>query len=385
MSKVKCVAIVLAGGRSERLGPLTEYVPKPLISFGGACCLMDFSLHGCISSGIANVGIVAQYKADAVKRHVEMTYPARPGHALEMLMPKWYAYAGTADAVLKNIRYITRLDPEHILILPGDLICRMDYGELLRFHGEAHADVTVLAAPAAWPGDGRHELLCAQEGGRITARAKRPGMAGDVLAAMGAYVFSWPALRKWLLKDRLNRRSGHDLTRDILPGMIAGGSAFAYAYDGYWCDAGTVDGLWRAHMDLLANPDAAGVLPALAEPVYRVSTMTEGGKLEESMTNGVCFIGGQVRHSVLGHCTVGKGSRIVDSVIMPYATIGENVTIRRAIIGPGARIAEHTVIDAGRVETAIRPYGASEMGLTVVEPYSVVSPVGRGGHAGIAI
>lgn len=338
-----CVAMVLAGGRGERLGALTQYYSKPAIPFGAGNRIIDFTLDNCRHSGLHTVGVLSQYFSDNLSAYVSAAYSGgrERGRFHILPPPKGTQYLATADAVYKNIAFIERFRPKHVLILAGDHVYRMNYAELTASHDKTGADVTVASTRVPVQDAHRYGILNAYPDGRIYSFEEKPRRPKSGLASMGIYVFRWDALKKYLLEDSWNTFSRHDFGKDIIPVMLStGASAYTYRFDGYWRDVGTLDSLWEANMDQLADPpefqipgnepDSMGIAPYF---------LAAGSQMDRSIISGGCSIFGNVRHSVLADSvTVERGAEVVDSVIMPGAYIGENAKIYKAIVGPEAKI-----------------------------------------------
>lgn len=345
MSIESCAAMILAGGRGERLGELTSSIPKPLVSFGGKYRLIDFTLSNCIHAGIRNVGVVSQYLREPLHDYISCFGARQPNKncAIRALPPKGDLYSGTADAIYKNLGYLDGLHPKYVFILSGDHVYNMDYEKMLRFHIERNADVTVAATNVPWDEVSRFGIMATGADKKVIHFEEKPRRAFSTLASMGVYLFNWDALKDCLVRDHFDQMSSHDFGRDVLPEMIFGCDVYAYIFDGYWRDVGTVDCLWQSNMDMLSKKGKDSVFKEGrcvysgeewdGRPVIRV-----GSTLDNTIVVGYSFISGCISNSILGLCTIGAGSRVSDSIIMPGACIGDNVTLRRAIVLEGAYI-----------------------------------------------
>lgn len=354
MSINKCVTMVLAGGRGERLGALTRYYSKPAIHFGGKSRIIDFTLRNCRDSGLETIGILSQYDADNLCGYIEAAYGSYSiSNNIYMLPPQNSAdyYRGTADAVYKNIRFMEPFRPECVLVLSGDHIYKMDYGKIINFHMDSGADVTVASTLVPVQEASRFGIINADENGRIFGFEEKPKRPKSRLASMGIYVFKWDVLIKYLLADNADAKSQHDFGRNILPGMLRSGeSMYTYQFNGYWRDVGTVDSLWEANMDQIDGASGLGMYDGRQDVLSSYASempcrMSADASVNRSIVSGECTIFGKVAHSVLGDSViVGKGAEIVNSVIMPNVYIGDNAKIYNAIIGTRAVIMNDTVI-----------------------------------------
>jgi glucose-1-phosphate adenylyltransferase len=354
MSNIKCVAMLLSGGEGRRLGVLTHNKAKPAVHFGGAARMIDFALSNCKNSGIAQVGVVTQYRPEALHQHIgegiAWLQSAEQGE-IALLCSSFQehvgkaGYTGTADAIYQNWNFIERYRPDNVIVLSGDHIYQMDYSKILKQHQETGADSTIAVTPVSWSEASRFGIVNTDEEGRIAEFTEKPEVPKSNLASMGIYVFNTVFLKKFLDIDAINGLSSHDFGKDVIPAMFnSGASIHAYSFKGYWKDVGTLDSLWEAHMDLLgANPKFDS-----ASEDWPLHTVAEGksrrykdasGMIRRSLVYDNCNIQGIVEHSVISSgATIGQGSRIIDSVIMPGAIIGQGVTIHKAIIGEGAVI-----------------------------------------------
>ena len=373
-----CVAMVLAGGRGKRLGALTRYYAKPAVHFGGCNRIIDFTLSNCRQSGIDTVGILTQYFSADLHAYISAVYNNDEGHGrMYMLPPKSEEcqYIATADAVYQNIGFIDRFQPEHVLVLAGDHIYRMDYNGLIAFHKDMDADVTVSAKTVPWAEAHRYGNLSTYPDGRINSFEEKPRRSKSNLASMGVYIFKWAVLKRHLIADNAEAGSRRDFGKDIIPRMLSTGeSMYSYEFGGYWRDAGTLDSLWEANMDLLANPPGLQIRNDKtnlqdSNPCFKSGkSETEGSIISEN-----CTIFGKVRHSVLGDSvTVCTGAEIVDSVVMPGAYIGENVKIYKSIVGTRAQIMNNAEIGMDEGIGAYIDRQICKEDISLVAPWAVI-------------
>lgn len=355
MKKKEMVAMLLAGAlQGKRLKGLTKSLAKPAVYFGGTYRIIDFPLSNCSNSGIDTVGVLTQYEPLILHSYIGVGSDwdlNRKNGGVFVLPPherengsSWYR--GTADAIYRNLKFVDQFDPEHVLILSGDHIYKMDYHAMLQYHKERNADCTISVIDVPLEEASRFGILNTEDDLKIYEFEEKPAQPKSTLASMGVYIFKWEILRKHLLEDGENIGSSHDFGKDIIPLMLEdGNSLFAYPFEGYWRDVGTVASLWEANMDLLSDNPPLN----LNDPNWRIFTrnpnqpaqyVAPGAKVSGCIINEGCIVHGEVKHSVLFYgVEVGEGSVITDSVIMPKVKIGKNVRIHKAIIS------ENTVID----------------------------------------
>ncbi len=354
-----CIAMILAGGQGSRLGALTKDVAKPAVSFGGKYRIIDFALSNCAHSGIDTVGVLTQYQPLELNTYIGNGVPwdlDRNYGGVFVLPPYQKAekgewYKGTANAIYQNISFIEQFNPDNILILSGDHIYKMNYQKMLVNHIANGADATVAVMPVAWEEASRFGIMSTNSDGRITEFEEKPKQPKSNLASMGIYIFNWHKLKKYLIVDENDPNSQNDFGKNIIPQMLkADEKMFAYNFEGYWRDVGTVQSLWDAHMDMLSDPprldirDSSWVIYA-RNPVKPPHYIKKGAILKNSCITEGCCIAGVVDHSVLSEgVSVESGAIIRDSVIMPNCTIGAGAIIEKAIIGPGTVIGENCVI-----------------------------------------
>ena len=358
----ECVAMILAGGQGSRLGVLTRWRAKPAVPYGGKYRIIDFPLSNCANSGIDVVGVLTQYEPFVLNSYIGNGAPwdlnTNSGGAY-CLQPSTHMgdrgswYAGTADAIYQNVRFIERYAPEYIVVLSGDHIYKMNYDDMLRFHKESDADATIAVMPVDIEEASRFGILATGEGGRVTDFVEKPEEPPSNLASMGVYVFNWDKVREYLEADAADGASSHDFGKDVIPAMLAAGERlFAYRYEGYWRDVGTIDSLWEANMDLLDGaPDFSldddGWKVYSRNPNLPAARIGEGAELDECLVAEGCEVEGAVKHSLLFQgAAVGAGARVADSVIMRNAVLEPGAVVERAVvaenvrIGAGARIGE---------------------------------------------
>ncbi|MGO4372193.1 glucose-1-phosphate adenylyltransferase [Paenibacillus sp. 2TAB19] len=353
MGRKEMIAMLLAGGEGKRLGVLTKDLAKPAVYFGGKYRIIDFTLSNCAHSGIDTVGVLTQYQPLELNRYLGIGSPwglDRRDGGMAILPPYvkqkggvWYT--GTANAIYQNMSFIERYNPEYVLIISGDHIYKMDYELMLDHHKRCGADVTIAGIEVDWSEASRFGLMHVDDEDRITAFEEKPKTPTSNIASMGVYIFTWSELQKYLIYDEANRSSSHDFGKDLIPSMMKDGKKlFTYPFKGYWKDVGTIDSLWEANMDLLAD-DPPLTLNDSSWRIYSVSPHQPGhhvgvsAEISASLITEGCMLEGKVHRSVLFYgVNAAKNSSITESVIMPNVRIGEGAKIHRAIIGEGAVI-----------------------------------------------
>lgn len=339
--------MLLAGGQGSRLRELTSGLAKPAVPFGGKYRIIDFPLSNCTHSGIDTVGVLTQYQPHLLNDYVgngkvwDLDYDFGGVSVLPPYKGKdggeWYK--GTANAIYQNIQYIDKYNPENVLILSGDHIYKMDYRKMLEFHIEKQAQATIAVIEVPWQEASRFGIMNTNEDQKVMEFDEKPKFPKSNLASMGIYLFNWKVLRKYLIEDEQDVTSSNDFGQNIIPKMLEDEkNLFAYNFNGYWKDVGTVESLWEAHMDLLnVNPDFnlddQDWKILARNPNQPPHYIAQEAIIKQSRANEGCMIYGTVEHSVLSYNVhVGRNSTIKDSVIMPNVRIGENVHIERAIV-----------------------------------------------------
>ena len=374
------IAMLLAGGQGSRLGVLTAKVAKPAVSFGGKYRIIDFPLSNCINSGVDTVGVLTQYQPLRLNTHIGIGMPwdlDRNVGGVTILPPyerstnsEWYT--GTANAVYQNLDYIDTYNPDYVLILSGDHIYKMDYEVMLDFHKENNADVTIAVMPVPMEEASRFGIMITDEDNRITEFEEKPEHPRSNLASMGIYIFSWPILRNALIQR--SSQPGCDFGKHIIPYCQENGNRlFAFEFNGYWKDVGTLGSYWEANMELI------DIIPEfnLYEEFWKIYTKSDAippqyisaeSKIERSIISGGSEIYGDVFNSVIGSgVTVGKGTVVRDSIIMKNTRIGENCTVDKAIIAEEAEISDGVVLGVGadipnKVQPKIYSFGLVTIG-----------------------
>lgn len=362
MIKKEMIAMLLAGGQGSRLGVLTDKVAKPAVAFGGKYRIIDFPLSNCINSGIDTVGVLTQYQPLRLNTHIGIGIPwdlDRNVGGATILPPyekstssEWYT--GTANAIFQNMNYMETYNPDYVLILSGDHIYKMDYEVMLDFHKKNHADVTIAAMPVPMEEASRFGIVVtdSREEGRITMFEEKPEHPSSNLASMGIYIFSWDVLKEALYNK--STQSNCDFGMHIIPHCFEQGKRmFAYEYNGYWKDVGTLASYWEANMELI------DIIPEfnLYEEYWKIYTRSDAlppqyisseAQIGRSIIGEGSLVYGEISNSVIGSgVTIGKGAKVYDSIIMQGVVIGENTIVEKAIIAEGTEVGSNSRLGMG--------------------------------------
>ena len=357
--KKKTVAMLLAGGQGSRLGVLTWLKAKPAVTFGGKYRIIDFPLSNCIHSGIDTVGVLTQYQPLELNTYIGTGSPwdldtmnggavVLPPHVKEQ---SGHWYSGTADAIYQNMFFIEQFEPDNLLVLSGDHIYKMNYAWMIKEHIQNDADATIAVLSVPIEEASRFGIMNTDESGRITEFEEKPENPKSNLASMGIYVFKWDELKKKLEKDAIDDKSDHDFGKNIIPNMLKKKKKlYAYQYNGYWKDVGTIDSLWEANMELLTDFPPLNLYDA----PFRIFSRNPNDPphytgadavIENSMINEGCGIYGTVINSVISsQVRIGKGAVIKDSIIMAKTTIAKDSVINMSIIDENVTIGKATTI-----------------------------------------
>lgn len=358
--KNEMLALILAGGQGTRLGKLTQSIAKPAVQFGGRYRIIDFALSNCANSGIHNVGVITQYQPLALNSHIGngsswgldgidsgatilQPYSATEGN-------RWFQ--GTSHAIYQNIDYIDSINPEYVLILSGDHIYKMDYDEMLQTHKDNLASLTVAVIDVPLKEASRFGIMNTDTNDRIVEFDEKPEHPKSTKASMGIYIFDWKRLRNMLVDAEKNNVDMDDFGKNVIPAYLeAGERVYTYNFAGYWKDVGTIESLWEANMEYIAEDNELDSRDRswkiysknhIAPPNF----ISEEAKVRDSLVVDGCFVTASVDHSILSaNVQVKKDAEIKDSFIMSGATIGEGAKIFKAIIGEGAVIGNNVIID----------------------------------------
>ena len=350
INKKEIVAMLLAGGQGSRLFALTQKKAKPAVSYGGKYKIIDFPLSNCTNSGIDTVGVLTQYEPLELNAYIgtggfwDLDSLNGGAYVLPPYMKgetgNWYR--GTADAIYQNINFIDNFDPDHIIVLSGDQICTMDYDKMLQYHKEKDADCTISVLNVTYEEAKRFGIMNTDEDERIYEFEEKPAEPKSTKASMGIYIFKWKLIRQYLIDDGNDPESEHDFGKNIIPRMLEDGrKMYAYSFDGYWRDVGTIDSLWEANMELLdENPQID-----LNDDKMRIYTrnfslpphyIAPGASVKNSILADGCVIEGEVENCVIhSGVKIGKGSVVKNSVIMKDTVVRTDCQIDKALINAG--------------------------------------------------
>ena len=382
MRKKQCVAMLLAGGQGSRLGILTKDVAKPAVPYGGKYRIIDFPLSNCTNSGIDVVGVLTQYRPLELNAYIGSGSPwdlDLSNGGVYVLPPyqtgktgEWYK--GTANAIYQNIDFIDSNNPEYVLILSGDHIYKMDYSKMLAFHKAHNAAATIAVMEVPMEEANRFGIMNTEDGDKIYEFEEKPESPKSNLASMGIYIFTWDRLRDALIEDN-SIHPDSDFGKHIIPKMLDEGQPmYAWRFDGYWKDVGTIDSLWEANMDLL-DPK---VPMDLYDPSWKIYSrnpcmpphyIAPGAKVQNSMVSEGCEIAGHVDFSILfSGVHVAKNAVVDSSILMPGAVVEEGAEVHFAIVAEnavirrGAYVGERPELMADKDQWGVTVIGA---GVTV--------------------
>ena len=354
--KKECISMLLAGGQGSRLYVLTEDTAKPAVPFGGKYRIIDFSLSNCVNSGIDTVGILTQYQPLELNAYIGNGQPwdlNRNFGGAHVLPPytkngtnDWYK--GTANAIYQNIPFIERYSPEYVVILSGDHIYKMDYSKMLKFHKEKCSECTIAVMPVSMQEATRMGIMSTDSNHAITEFEEKPAHPKSNLASMGVYIFTWQVLKQYLIADEADPNSENDFGKNVIPAFLRDKrKMFAYHFEGYWKDVGTLDSLWDANMDLLNPADPLN----LRDPSFKIysrnyahpsTVISPTANVSNALMAEGCIVRGEVENSVLyTGCLIEEGATVRGSVLMPNAVVKSGAIVEYAIVG------EECVIEGG--------------------------------------
>ena len=381
MIKKEMIAMLLAGGQGSRLGVLTSKMAKPAVAFGGKYRIIDFPLSNCINSGIDTVGVLTQYQPLRLNTHIGIGIPwdlDRNVGGVTVLPPyekstnsEWYT--GTANAIYQNLEYMEQYNPDYVLILSGDHIYKMDYKIMLDYHKANNADITIAAMPVPIEEAKRFGIVVTDDDNRITEFEEKPENPKSNLASMGIYIFSWKVLKNALIA--LKDQNECDFGKHVIPYCFENNKRlFAYEYNGYWKDVGTLNSYWEANMELI------DIIPVfnLYEEFWKIYTRTDAippqyissdAFIEKSIIGDGSEIYGKVYNSVIGSgVVIEEGAVVRDSIIMQDTVIGKNTSVEKAIIAEEVVIGDNVEIGVGEeAENVLKPKIYNSGLVTIVE------------------
>ena len=381
------IAMLLAGGQGSRLGLLTRVMAKPAVPFGGRYRIIDFPLSNCTNSGVDTVGVLTQYQPLELNSYIGngSSWDLDLSDGGVFVLPPYVQgsegrwYSGTANAIFQNLGFIEQYNPDYVLILSGDHIYKMDYNAMLEAHIAADADITIAVRPVPWADAPSFGIMNTDASNRIIEFEEKPKQPKSNLASMGVYIFKFDQLKKYLTEDNDDPASKNDFGKNIIPRMLAEGRRlFAYSFNGYWKDVGTIASLWEAHMDLLKQDSPIDLNDRkwriyAHPPIMPPHFVGKTGKVSDSMITEGCEIYGSVSHSVLSAgVIVEEGAEVIDSVIMPGCVVKKGSRVIRSIVAEKSVINENCSI------------GAAEGGITLVGEDTVV-PAGTAVEAGAQV
>ena len=368
LNKKKCIAMLLAGGQGSRLGILTVNKAKPAIPYGGKYRIIDFPLSNCSNSGIDVVGVLTQYQPLELNAYIGSGSPwdLDLSHGGVYVLPPYVKgkkgewYSGTANAIYQNLAFIEQFGAEYVLILSGDHIYKMDYNAMLQYHIAKGADGTIAVREVPWEEASRFGIMNAEEDGVISEFEEKPSKPKSNKASMGVYIFTWEKLRSYLVADAVDKSSANDFGKNIIPKMLAEKEKmYAYSFQGYWKDVGTIESLWEANMDLLQMPMPIDLYDSNwriygRNPGMAPHIIAEGAMVHNCLITEGCEVYGKVDRSVLfAGVTIQEGASVVDSVVMPGAVVQRGAQVKRAIVAEGAVIGAGSVVGEDTGEIAV--------------------------------
>ena len=381
------IAMLLAGGQGSRLYALTEKLAKPAVPFGGKYRIIDFPLSNCVNSGIDTVGILTQYQPMVLNEYIGNGQPwdlDRLHGGVHVLPPYQKAsgsdwYKGTANAIYQNIPFIESYDPEYVIILSGDQICKQDYSDFLRFHKEKGAEFSVAVMEVPWEEASRFGLMVADENDKITEFQEKPKQPKSNLASMGIYIFNWDILKKYLIEDEADPNSSNDFGNNIIPNLLKDGrNMYAYHFSGYWKDVGTLSSYWEANMELI------DIIPEfnLYEEYWKIYTKSDvippqyiasDAHIERSIVGEGTEVYGDVINSVIGAgVTIAKGAVVKDSIVMQGSVIGAGTSVEKAIIAENVKVGSDVQIGVGEYAPSTYDQKVYQFDLATIGENSII-------------
>ena len=374
----ECVAMLLAGGQGTRLGVLTTEVAKPAVPFGGKYRIIDFPLSNCINSGIDTIGVLTQYQPFELNQYIGNGSPwdlDRLNGGVYVLPPylkndsaaDWYK--GTANAIYQNINFIDRFNPEYVLVLSGDHIYKMDYDMMLEAHKEKDASCTIAVINVTKKEASRFGIMNTNEDGSIYEFEEKPVKPKSTNASMGIYIFTWNKLRKFLMEDEMKKNLSNDFGKNIIPSMLnAGEKLFAYEFQGYWKDVGTISSLWEANMDLLDSKSGLNMKDSEWKIYSRSSALPphyvgDSARITNTIISEGCNIYGEVKNSILFQSTqIKRGAKVIESIILPGAIIKEGAEVYYSIVAEDAVIEKGAIVGAMQITEKGKEYEIAVIG-----------------------
>lgn len=377
----ECIAMLLAGGQGSRLLVLTEKTAKPAVPFGGKYRIIDFPLSNCVNSELDTVGILTQYQPLELNDYIGNGQPwglNRNYGGAHVLPPyqtsgKTEWYKGTANAIYQNISFVEGYNPEHVIILSGDHIYKMDYNKMLKFHKDNNAECTIAVRDVPIEEASRFGIMNTNPDGSIYEFEEKPKKPKSNHASMGVYIFKWEVLKEYLIADEADETSSNDFGKNIIPALLRDGrKLFAYTFAGYWKDVGTISSLWEANMDILDGKFSLKdkYLKIYARNYAQPSSyIADCSKISNSFISEGCTVKGKITHSIISTgCIIEEDVEIIDSVIMPGAVIKKGSVIKYAIIGEDVTVERNC-----HIGDSPEYYDKDEWGISVIGKGETVS------------
>ncbi len=381
MVSKELVGLLLAGGQGSRLGVLTSSTAKPAVPYGGKFRIIDFPLSNCINSGIDTVGVFTQYEPLELNAHIGIGKPwdlDRINGGVTILQPyqknknsDWFK--NTADAVYQNINYIDKVAPEYVAVLSGDHIYKMDYAKMLENHKETKADVTISVFEVPIEEAFRFGIINTNDDLSVYEFEEKPANPKSNLASMGVYMFTWAVLRDYLIRDAADEKSDNDFGHNIIPMMLdEGKSMFAYEFDGYWKDVGTIQSYWESNMDLIERVPTFNLFDHnwriyTTNPVMPAHYIGKNGSAKRSIVAEGCKVYGTVRNSILfPGVVIEEGAVVEGSIIMAKSVIGKNSVVDKAILAESVMVGDNVKIGTGEDIANVAEPTIYNSGITVI-------------------
>jgi len=381
MLRNRCIAMLLAGGQGSRLGCLTRNIAKPAVSFGGKYRIIDFSLSNCVNSNLDTVGVLTQYKPFVLNSYLgigsawDLDYSRGGVHILPPFVGeqggRWYK--GTANAIYQNIDFINYYNPEYVLIISGDHIYKMNYTDMIHSHQEKKADVTISVLPVAPEEASRFGIVTTDEDSKITKFTEKPSQPDSNLASMGIYLFNWSLLKKALLDDETDSKSDNDFGKNVIPRLLEQKkNLYAYWFEGYWKDVGTIESYYDANMELLNDKPEFDIFDTTTRvfsnsDILPPQYLGTKAKVRNCVISNGCTILGEVVNSIVAPGVyIGEGSKVENSLLLPNSKISNESWVRKSIIGEHAVIGSYSSIG---IKTGSNPRQA---GITVIEDNIII-------------
>ncbi|MCT4607305.1 MAG: glucose-1-phosphate adenylyltransferase [Marinisporobacter sp.] len=363
--KKECIAMILAGGRGNRLGILTKKLAKPAVPFGGKYRIIDFTLSNCTNSGIDTVGVLTQYRPLKLNAYIGSGLPwdlDRENGGVTVLQPcingqsgEWYK--GTANAIYQNIEFVEQYNPKYVFVLSGDHVYKMDYSKMLEHHKNNQADATIAVMNVPLSEASRFGIMNTHDDNYIYEFEEKPQKPKSNKASMGVYIFNWDILKKYLIEDEINTESNHDFGKNIIPAMLQKGQRmYAYPFTGYWKDVGTIHSYWESNMDLISDEEKLNLFDSKWSVYSRNNTepshfLGESAEVKNSIIADGSLIYGRITNSIVSSgVVIGRKCEIENSIILPGCVVGEGTKIQCAVIGEESTIKENCRIGFGQMK-----------------------------------